>query len=82
MIRAKAKKVTGVKSEKAQKVIQDLIDSMRHHELIGMAAPQIGSNLRIFITEIRKTRSRSGNEIKKDPLKIYVNPRIVWRSEK
>ncbi len=54
-IRAKSKKVTNVQSKQVQKVITNLIDSMHHHELVGMAAPQIGSNLRIFVSEIRVT---------------------------
>lgn len=63
--------------------MNDLIDSMRHHELVGMAAPQIGKGVRIFVTEIRKTKLRKGESIKNvDPLRVFVNPRVLSVSKK
>lgn len=81
VIRKKSAKVRNAYSRNTKKVIQDLVDSMRHHELVGMAAPQIGINLRIFVTEIRKTKFRKQPNLF-DPLRIYINPRIVWCSKK
>ena len=60
---------------KVKKVIQDLKDTMLKNDLIGMAAPQIGYNYKIFITQPRKTKSRK--LLKGDKLRIYVNPKIV-----
>jgi peptide deformylase len=62
-----------------QRVITNLIDSVRHHDLIGMAASQIGEKLRIFVTEIRKTKYRN---LPADKLRVYINPEIVWSSKK
>ncbi len=78
LIRAKAKKVSSVRSKTAQKVVKDLVDSMRYHDLVGMAAPQIGKRLRIFVTEIRKTNLRKsvGTE-NLDPLRIFINPKAM-----
>ena len=64
--------------EVTKQVIQDLVDTMRHADLVGMAAPQIGSNKRIFVTEIRKTKFRTEDT---DELRIFVNPQIVKTSE-
>jgi peptide deformylase len=64
----------------AEKIIKDLIDSMRYHGLVGMAAPQIGVNKRIFVTEIRKTKTRKQREI--DPVRVFVNPEITYLSRK
>jgi peptide deformylase len=75
----KSKAVAKINSQETQKVITDLIDSMRFHGLVGMAASQIGEKLRIFVTEIRKTKYRN---LKSEPLKVYVNPEIVWSSKK
>jgi peptide deformylase len=44
--------VGDVTSIEVTKLITDLIDTMRHENLVGMAAPQIGSNIRIFVTGI------------------------------
>lgn len=59
-------------------VIKNLTNSMRYHGLVGMAAPQIGINVRIFVTEIRKTKVRRKQSRKEiDPLRIFINPKIV-----
>jgi peptide deformylase len=79
IIRKKSKRVGKVSSKSIQKTVGDLVDSMRFHELVGMAAPQIGLNLRIFVTEIRKTKTRKPKE--KDQLRVYIKPRIVSFSQ-
>lgn len=81
IIRGKAVLVKDVSSTKVQKIIEDLVDSMRHDNLVGMAAPQIGKDYRIFVSEIRKTTYRK-NISKIDSLKIFINPKITWRSQK
>ncbi len=82
VIRAKAKAVAAdaVASPAVRRVVRDLIDSMRAHGLVGMAAPQIGIGARIFVTEIRETRTRRG--VGADPVRVFVNPKIVRRSVK
>ena len=75
----KSKAVSKIKSKETQKIIKDLSDSIRCHDLIGMAAPQIGKNLRIFITEVRKTRFRNKNDT--DRLRVFINPKITWFSK-
>jgi len=63
---------------KVKKVIEDLKDTMIKNDLIGMAAPQIGYNYKIFITQPRKTKARK--LLKGDKLRIYINPKIVKSS--
>lgn len=53
---------------------------MNENPFVGFAAPQIGENINLFITEIRKTKYRTDlNEI--DPLRIYINPKIIHYSK-
>jgi len=80
VIRAKAKQVKNQDSVKIRKVVRDLTDSMRACGLVGMAAPQIGVSLRIFVTEIRKTKFRKNEEL--DELRVFVNPKITRTSRK
>lgn len=80
LLSQKSKKVKGLTSEKTQKVVKNLIDSMHYHGLVGMAASQIGEKFRIFVTEIRKTPYRNPKDI--DKLRVYINPKIVWFSKK
>lgn len=59
-------------------VVQDMIDTMRVKELIGLAAPQIGDNYCVFVTEPRETKFRAADQV--DELRIYINPKIVEAS--
>ena len=70
--------VTNFADPKVKQVIVDLIDSMRHEGLVGMAAPQIGENYQIFVTEPRETPFRTKDQ--SDSLRVYINPRIVKKS--
>ncbi len=78
LLRRPARLVIDVFAEEVQQVIKDLIDSVRHHELIGMAAPQISHDLRVFVTEVRKTQYR---DMEGEGLRVYINPKITWKSE-
>lgn len=79
LLHQKSKFVTETDSKETQRVVKNLIDSMRYHDLIGISASQIGEKLSIFVTEVRKTKYRN---LKKDKLRIYINPRIIWLSRK
>jgi peptide deformylase len=63
---------------KIAQVVRDLIDTMHAGDLIGMAAPQIGENFKIFVTEPRKTEARPADQT--DAQRVYINPQIVHSS--
>lgn len=75
ILRQRAKSVKDISSKEIQEVIRNLIDTMRDSGLVGMAAPQIGKSLRIFVSEVRDTKYRRVG--KEDALKVYINPEII-----
>ena len=79
LLNRKSKFVAEINSKETQRVIKNLVDSVHYHNLIGIAASQIGEKLRIFVTEVRKTKYRNHE---KDILRVYINPKIVWFSKK
>ncbi|HEY5221352.1 MAG TPA: peptide deformylase [Candidatus Paceibacterota bacterium] len=79
IIRTKSKEVV-VSSKQNKTIVRNLVDSMRYHGLVGMAAPQIGINKRIFVTEIRKTKTRKSSIL--DPVRVFINPKILSLSYK
>lgn len=81
VIRTRAKEIDGTPSTRVNKIIVDLTDTMRHTNLVGMAAPQIGVGSRIFVTEIRKTILRKDISLL-DPLRVFINPKITKTSKK
>ena len=80
ILRNKNELVKNVKDKKVVETIENLVDTMRSFGMVGTAAPQIGVNLKIFVTEIRPTPSRKPDVL--DELKIFINPKIVWKSKK
>jgi peptide deformylase len=79
-LKKKSKIVRKVHSKSTRKLVKDLLDSMRHHGLVGLAAPQIGVNQRVFTVEVRKTKVRQPKG--KFPLTVFLNPEIIWVSKK
>lgn len=77
-LKAKNKIIEKFDGSRIKQVINDLIETMRTKNLIGMAAPQIGENYKIFVTEPRETKFRSKDQV--DDLRIYINPKIIEKS--
>lgn len=77
-LKANNKKIIDFFDPKLKTLITDLVETMRDAGLIGIAAPQIGENFNVFITEPRETKTRSKDQA--DEMRIYINPRIVKRS--
>ncbi|MBE7704168.1 MAG: peptide deformylase [Cyanobacteria bacterium SIG28] len=60
-------------SQKIRNLVQDLIDTMYSQNGVGLAAPQIGENYRVFVIDVS-----TGNE----PLNpiVFINPKIIKKS--
>lgn len=76
ILRKKAKPVKNFQARNVLKIVEDLVDTMRDSDLIGLAAPQLGKSLRIFATEVRKTKYRT-NPNQLSNLRVYINPKII-----
>lgn len=60
-------------SKKIQELVQDLLDTMYAKNGVGMAAPQIGVNYRVFVVDVSKSD---------EPLNpiVFINPKIIKKS--
>ena len=67
-LREKSKEVHKV-SSKIKTLIQDMFDTMYMNNGVGLAAPQIGVNLRLFVIDVS-----TGDE----PLRpmVFINPKL------
>jgi peptide deformylase len=68
VLRRKAKKVRKIDAS-IQKLIDDMIDTMRAAPGVGLAAPQVGESLRVIIVEVPEHE-----------LIALINPQIVKRT--
>ena len=72
-LKIRAKPVDSVDA-KVRRLMDDMVETMYHAIGIGLAAPQVGSALRVLVVDV----AREGE--KPQPLRI-ANPEIVWRSD-
>lgn len=60
-------------SQKIKNLVEDLLDTMYKENGVGLAAPQIGENLRVFVIDV------STNNEPLNP-KVFINPKIIKKS--
>ncbi len=60
-------------SKKITELVQDLLDTMYAKNGVGLAAPQIGENVRVFVIDA------STNKEPLNPM-IFINPKIIKKS--
>ncbi len=65
-------------SPRLRRLIKDLTDTMHDNGLIGIAAPQVAKNYRVFVTHVRNTGSRKLT--RSDRMRVYINPTIAYFS--
>ena len=76
VLRQKAKKVRKIDAS-IQKLIDDMIETMRAAPGVGLAASQVGVPLRVIVMEIPEDDDR---EQPQRDLYVLINPQIVKRS--
>lgn len=65
-----------LKSEEFQTLLIDMRDSMKHYGGIGLAAPQIGFNLKIAIIDLSPDNERYP-QMGNFPFTVFINPKIT-----
>jgi peptide deformylase len=67
--------------QELQQLIDDMIETMREANGVGLAAPQIGRSLRLAIIETLPEFDAEGQMIEGSrKLHVVANPEIVWHS--
>src|SRR2546428_11626776 len=62
-----------------KKMIDDMVETMRDANGVGLAAPQIGQNLRLTVIEFRP--DKKDEEHLAIPLTVLINPKIISKSQ-
>lgn len=58
-------------------LVKNMIETMRAHNGIGIAAPQVKSSLALFITEVPLEDGEDDDKITMGPLLVFINPKII-----
>ncbi len=70
-LRQKGVNIDNVKNADIQQLIADMKITMVEAKGIGLAAPQVNQLLNLFIAQIDQ-----------DKIEVFINPSIIWRSNK
>lgn len=80
ILRSRTRPVVNFDDE-LQQLIDDMIETMRDANGVGLAAPQVNRPLRLTVVETLPEQDEEGNEIEGSrQLFVLVNPKITWRS--
>lgn len=82
-LRAKARPIhpSEIRSPKVQQLVDDLLETMKEYQGIGLAAPQVHEGLRVFVAGFPPRRDRDEDEEDNEdgedvPLMALINPEI------
>lgn len=77
VLRRKARKITSFDND-LQKLVDDMVETMREAPGVGLAAPQVGLSQRLIVVEYDED-----DQIEDSPKKLYVvaNPEIIKTSD-
>jgi peptide deformylase len=82
VLREKTERVTHFGKE-LQTLIDDMIETMRDSEGVGLAAPQIGQSKQLTVIESVPKYDDNDEEIPNSrTLYVVINPEITWKSRK
>ena len=71
-LRQKSKEITKI-SKKIKTLAKDMTDTMYANNGVGLAAPQVGENIRMFVIDV------SGENEPFNPI-IFINPKIIKKA--
>ena len=79
-LKAKSEPIKEITS-KIKELIEDMGDTMYERRGIGLAASQLGVNLRLFVMDTDWTDKDEGEDTGRRNLRVFINPEITWESE-
>lgn len=83
VLRRKTERIESITPEVRQ-LIQDMIMTMGNAEGIGLAAPQVGHPIRLFVVDISPLIEdlipEEHETLPEQPM-VFINPEIIWESD-
>ena len=65
-----------IRSAPIQKLIDDMIDTMREYHGVGLAAPQVHESVRLFVASLDARDRAEDDESEPEPI-VIINPEIT-----
>src|SRR6476660_8152290 len=86
VLRAKARAVhpSEIRTPTIQQLIDDMFETMKEYQGVGLAAPQVHESLRIFVAGFPPRQDADEDDVERDdedvPLMVLINPEIEMTS--
>nr|BCX01453.1 MAG: peptide deformylase [Bacteroidota bacterium] len=80
ILRAPARPVEG-DSPELQQLIEDMLETMYQAAGIGLAAPQVGHSLRLFVADLAQPSGGEGHRGRPGKPEVFINPEILAVSD-
>ena len=79
VLRAKARALEAaeIRSPRVQQLIDDLFETMREYQGVGLAAPQVHASVRLFVAGFPKRDDEDDDDREEIPLIALINPQIT-----
>lgn len=70
-------------TEELQRLIDDMMETMRAAEGVGLAAPQVGRSERVFVADVTPMLDDEDEQMEKLPEQpmVIINPELIWESD-
>jgi peptide deformylase len=79
VLRARARAVdpSDIRSPRIQTLIDDMFDTMKEYQGVGLAAPQVHESLRLFVAGFAPAPEDEDDDQERVPLMALINPEIT-----
>jgi peptide deformylase len=79
VLRARAKPVdpSAIRTPEFQRLLDDMFETMREYQGVGLAAPQIHESLRLFVAGFAASPEDEDDPDRRVPLMALINPEIT-----
>jgi peptide deformylase len=82
VLRAKAKAIdpADIRSPRIQQLIDDMLETMSEYQGVGLAAPQVHADVRLFVAGFpprRRGEEEEDHDEERVPLMVLINPEIA-----
>ena len=64
-------------TEEIRQLVSDMAETVAEQNGIGLAAPQVKSNLRIFITKVPLPSKDDPDQLEEGKIKVYINAKLT-----
>ncbi|MBN1866699.1 peptide deformylase [Candidatus Sumerlaeota bacterium] len=78
-LREKSRPIETIDDDVRQ-LVRDMAETLYADRGVGLAAPQVGRNVRLFVSDVDWVEDEGGKDRGVRNLKVHINPELIWES--